>query len=72
MHKTTVGDLRKLLADEKISDDTLIVVPGADHSYRNGVVCTGPIDTYKDGQLDEAHGDAAPDGAKRVTALIIT
>lgn len=72
MRATRVGDLRKLLEDKDIPDNAIVVVPGEDHSYNPGTVCAGPIDRYEDGQMDEAHGDSPPEGAKRVTAIIVS
>lgn len=67
----TAGELRKLL--EGIPDDTKILVPGCDHSYRPGTIVFGEA-VYSDkyNHWSESYKSVPLQrGEKRINVLIV-
>ena len=70
------GELRRLLASDKIKDSDLLVVEGSDHSYDvASVTVTTAMREESRGRrahLAEDHGDLNPEGAgQRVAVLLV-
>ncbi|KKM62741.1 hypothetical protein LCGC14_1518620 [marine sediment metagenome] len=70
----TVRDLKEIL--EGLADDTLVVIPGSDHSYRliNRISPRTAIKHFMEPSLSEDYGDLNPDDwkdDKRVKVLVV-
>lgn len=49
----TLGDLLEFVEKHNLPKDTLLVVSGSDHSYRNPRVCLAEARVYPDGTISE-------------------
>lgn len=73
MRNATVGQLKKLLQD--VPDDTLVVVPASDHSYRevSASVTTAILDARYDHLSEDFGGGYEPehDDWKRINVVLV-
>jgi hypothetical protein len=62
-------ELKKLL--EKVSDDTIIVVHGEDHSYRRGYVTVTQAEENRFGLSEYWEGESLSDKSSKIITVIL-